>query len=235
VSYDDALSEPTMRLILSAVLALTGCSVQTVPLRCISADVRYTLTLPNGTERTADLGCRAALQTNTPRRSQRRLLLRLDTGGITSGAAGGDDTAVDTGPAPVDDWSGTEGVVIGLAWSKWDKRLNHQLEIEPWTWRVPDDDAALERSLLAFGAAAERPETAVAAAFFTPDGATEPREFKSQFEGGWVQATGYAYQTDAGQPAVLQLIIQDLELDDGAVLDLEADLTFESEAPLKVE
>ena len=234
MSYPDALSEPTMRLILPAVLALTGCSVQTVPLQCTSADVRYTLTLPSGTERTTDLGCRAALQTNTPRRSQRRLLLRLDTGGTTSDSGGG-DTAADTGAVSVDDWSGTEGVVIGLAWSKWDKRLNHQLEIEPWTWRVPDDDAALKRSLLAFGSDAERPETAVAAAFFTPDGATEPREFKSQFEGGWVQATGYAYQTEAGQPAVLQLVIEDLELEDGAVLDLEADLTFQSQAPLKAE
>lgn len=223
-----------MRLTLPAILALTGCSVQTVPLQCMSADVRYTLTLPNGTERTADLGCRAALQTNTPRRSQRRLLLRLDTGGETGG---GTDTgaAADTGAVAVDDWSGTEGVVIGLAWSKWDKRLNHQLQIEPWTWRVPDDDAALQRSLLAFGSDAEYPETAVAAAFFTPDGETEPREFKSLYEGGWVQATGYVFQKEAGQPAVLQLVIEDLELADGAVLDLEADLTFQTQAPLTAE
>lgn len=222
-----------MRSLLPALaLTVLGCRVQPLGLTCVSADATYTLTLANGATRTGELGCRVALQAATPKQSQRRLMLRLDTEGVTSsteatGDTGAADTGgADTGAAGVEDWSSADGVVLGLAWSGWDKRLHHQLEIEPWAWPVPDNEGAFYGVAESFGLSKEYPETAVLAAFFTPDGQTERRELRSEYQGGWVQATRYVYQKKAGETAFLQVVIDDLELEDGALLDLEADVQF---------
>ena len=222
----------------AALPSLAACRVQPLGLQCVASDVSYTLTLPNGNARSGDLGCRMALQAASPRKSLRRLLLRLDSGSVSTGVAadtGGADTgttdsgAADTGDATSADWSGDDGVVIGIAWSGWDKRLHHNLDIEPWAWPVPDNEASFGGVAESFGYSREPAETAVIAAFFTPEGATEQREFKSDFEGGWVQATRYVYQKKSGSNAFLQLVIEDLVLEDGAVLDLEGDLSFTGE------
>lgn len=222
---------------LTAALLCSGCSFQPMELECVSATASYILERPNGTTRTADLGCRAGIQAAAPTKGQRRVLLRLDTGGVVATSvnldtgAGGTTGGADTGAAPAsEDWTGTEGVIIGLAWSGWNKRLNDNLEIEPWIWPVPDDAAALGGVTEAFATSPELPETAVLAAFFTPDASDTQREIRSGYQGGWVRASRYEYQKEAGGTVNLQLLIDQLELEDGSVLTLEADVQMNTKA-----
>ena len=120
-------------------------------------------------------------------------------------------------------------MIIGLAWSGWNKRLNDNLEIEPLIWPVPDDAAALGGVTEAFATSLELPETAVLAASSPPTRAT-PSGRSGRATRAWVRASRYEYQKEAGGTVNLQLLIDQLELEDGSVLTLEADVQMNTKA-----
>lgn len=238
------LTPPRILVLSSAVLAL-GCTPKPFELTCEASDGTYTLVMPNGNERSGDLGCRAGYQTNTPRKSQRRLMLRLDTGatlaaaataspgdtGATGDTAGAADTASDTG-SPPEDWSGTDGVVLGLAWPRGTQLLSERLAVQPWVGGIPETTAELANAAGSFAAGPELPETAVLAAFITPryTGNGEMRSFSSQYAGGHIFATNYVFAENDGDTAVLQIVIDEVELEDGAVLSMEAEMSLSARA-----
>lgn len=237
-----SLNPPRILVLSAAVLAL-GCTPKPFELTCEASDGTFTLVMPNGEARSGDLGCRAGYQTNTPRKSQRRLMLRLDTGATVAAAAqagdtgsAGDtaeatDTASDTG-SPPEDWSGTDGVVIGLAWPRGTQLLSERLAVQPWIGGIPENTAELANAAGSFAASPELPETAVLAAFITPRYAAngDLRSFSSRYDGGHVFATNYVFAENDGDTAVLQIVIDEVELEDGAVLSMEAEMSLSARA-----
>ncbi len=234
------------RIVLAPVALLAlGCAPKPFELTCEASDGSYTLVMPNGNVRTGDLGCRAGYQTNTPRKSQRRLMLRLDTGSTVAasvGAAQGDtgatgdtaspaDTASDTATPP-EDWSGTDGVVLGLAWPRGTELLSERLAVQPWIGGIPENAAELASAAGSFAAGPELPETAVLAAFITPRYAEngDLRSFASRYAGGHIFATNYVFAENDGDTAVLQVVIDDIELEEGAVLSVEAVMSLSARA-----
>lgn len=236
---------PTRIVVALAALLALGCTPKPFELTCEASDGTYTLVMPNGNKRTGDLGCRAGYQTNTPRKSQRRLMLRLDTGaalaaslvagqgdsGASGDTAGAIDTAADTA-SPPEDWSGTDGVVLGLAWPRGTHLLSERLAVQPWIGGIPENSAELANAAGGFAASPELPETAVLAAFITPRYAEngDLRSFSSRYAGGHIFATNYVFAEKDGDTAVLQVVIDELELEDGAILSLEADMSLSARA-----
>lgn len=226
-------TRPTPLLLLVPALSL-ACSTKTFQLTCDESDGRYSLVMPNGNTRSGTLGCRAAYQQSTPRKSQRRLLVRLDTGsGVvadSTGDTGAADSGGDSGGAgTTEDWSGTDGVMLGFAWSRGTNLLGKRVPVGSWLGGIPETDGELQAAAGSFASAAELPETAVLAAFVTPTNPAElsPRRFESDSSnGGFVDATGYVYAKADGDQPLLQVIIEDLELEEGAVLSLEATMRF---------
>lgn len=241
-----SLLSPRLLLAPVALLAL-GCAPKPFELTCEASDGTYTLVMPNGNERSGDLGCRAGYQTNTPRKSQRRLVLRLDTGAtvaataaaqagdsgspVDSGAAGDTAGGTDTG-ATVEDWSGTDGVVLGLAWPRGTELLSERLAVQPWVGGIPENTAELALAAGSFAASPELPETAVVSAFITPRYTEngDLRSFSSRYAGGHIFATNYVFAKNDGDTAVLQVVIDELELEDGAVLSMEAEMSLSARA-----
>ena len=215
-----ALARSFGLLLLAPLLA--ACQVKPGQLTCQAITASYSLTLANGRVREGDLGCRAAFQATSPAKSSRRLLLRLDTAALI---------ADDTGAAPdsgeeAAGWYPSDGVLVGLAWSAWNKRLNGPLGLEPWQYPLAEDQATMLGVIDAYARTSAAPETAALAAFVTPDGGGDPRVFRSSFGGGRLLASRYSFQKTGGAGSFLQLVADEIELEDGALLTIQADLSL---------
>ncbi len=214
-------------LLLFVFVGATGCGPKPLALTCTpeNTTATYDLTLPSGTKITGDLGCKAGVQLRSKEKSRRRLMLLLDSGSASQAdtGAGGPDQ-LDT----ADSGLPHGGVALGIAWSKWERAFEGMLDVDPWDFTLPRNETQLQGTAEAFAANPEMRDTAVLVAYY--DDGTE-RIYRSE-DSGEIRAARYRYIKKTEETTHLQLVIDDLVLENDAVLSLQADLEI-SGTPLE--